>query len=236
MKKFMCACAVISVAGIGWTEVIVGWEAFGASTTQNTTQSGSDAWGQLILDEYGSQFNYTARGSGDGTFGTVSGASDGTAWLDRSLGLTSTTVNKMTVVVENTHTSDNLVLTGLHLDTWRSFNNAPWKVEVTAREGNISGGAVQTVFLNSKGSDPGFNSASDFDDFDIALSGLSDSVLAPGEKAWIDITISQGSTTGVTTYFDNIALTGNYVVPEPATMGLVAAAGGFLLLIRRFRM
>lgn len=203
---------------ISFSELLAGWEAFGASQTNNTTQASANAWGRLLLDEYGARFTYTARGSGDDTFGTVSGATHGTPWLDRSLGLKSTVTNKITIIIENAHASDDLVLEGLHFDAWRAWSASAWRVDISSREGNISGENIAAEFLNAKLADPGFDSGSDFDDFDVVLTNLTDHVLAPGEKAWLDIVVSKGTADWAATYFDNIALTGSFVsspVPTP---------------------
>lgn len=72
------------------------------------------------------------------------------------------------------------------------------------------------------------------DDLDLSLAGLADNTLANGESAIIQIAFSDGTGSGGGhhLFLDNVAVSGN-VIPEPATMSLLALAGIGILAGRR---
>lgn len=72
------------------------------------------------------------------------------------------------------------------------------------------------------------------DDLNLALSGLADSTLESGGTAIIQIAFSNGTGSGGGhhLFLDNVAISGT-VVPEPATLSLLALAGVGILAGRR---
>lgn len=172
-------------------------------------------------------------GSTDTTWGSFAG--DTAAFVSASgnfnrgsIGMDETI--SLFISIENNTTGD-MILSELHLDYKRTVWNALDKVGIFTSGDLTDTGFQGTIAFSGNFGTP---DQSDWEDADFSLSSvLSDNVLAAGESAVIEIRGSTASDNRPNTaYFDNIAISGS-VVPEPATVGMLAFTGGLILFIRR---
>lgn len=232
----VCAVLLIGLAGglVAHADVILaGWG--GAVHPTNTTFRGADvlatgfAGTQSWNATDGSHWSgWSANGSDDLTFGTLgNGAVESTnvgtgailtkalvpVWMDYTI------VNNSAQAYE---------LTAFVFDAWRQNNSAlsEYSLSVVGGDLALTNGIASGSFV-AKGALPG--AAADYDDFDILLTGLADRTLGVGESVTFRLDFSAGS--GSNFYLDNVAVLG--VIPEPATLGLVAVSSLGLVFLRR---
>ncbi len=162
-------------------------------------------------------------GSNDGTFGTVGSAVTTAAGMKGKAG------NTMSIKLVNAGTQD-LRLDSLHFDYSWTFAAAPTNVTVTLAGGQLddANGALITTYTGTAN----ISKYNDYADIDVTLSSvLADTVLASGEFATFQFTFGSASGTSASG-LDNIAVYGT-VIPEPATLGLMASFGAAIIFIRR---
>ncbi len=191
------------------SSVLAGWNQFptanedllAASETSEPTISGSLAFSHSGVDWFRGLAN---RGSSDQTYGSVVGA-PGNANLNSDGLRCKVTGEYLDFTITNNNPSSNLVLKIFSFDAWRSSANSisAWTLSVLPGS-SITTGVIENGNFASKGEVP---SDSDFDDFDIALTGLADNTLAFGESATLRMTMGATSGEGYT-YLDNFAFSG----------------------------
>lgn len=212
-------------------------------TASATASASSGAWS--ISDSSGDP----GRGSsGDTTWGTFDG-NGVPASAVTDVGSANYTVTngrpsaEVTLTITNNGAAD-IVLDAFHMDVVAFRPNAPRTYSLNVLAGSDI--TVGTVFA-SDGMPMNDNSTNDIthlggglgtghdvhDDLDIPLS-LADNTLAAGESAIIQIAFSNGTGSGGGhhLFLDNVAISGT-VVPEPATLSLLALAGIGIMAGRR---
>ncbi len=208
------------MAGMVSAEMLVSWEGDSVQAPVNATLGVSG-------------FNYgavdTGKGSDDGTYGPIgSGASTAPSAYK-------TKEDSWTDVRIINNSGQDLQLSEIVFDYYSIWADGPQKVEVIYNYGALddANGTLLTT-LNA----PGFagGGTTDYPDFSVSLQTLlTDSILANGENATFSLKGIDASDTGVNGLLDNIAVTGS-VIPEPATLGLMALGTLGALFIRRFSM
>ena len=252
MKKPIATCA--SIAGLGMLAptsaqgavVLAGWHTFHSATAPTVSVSQTDLAALISTSSTIGSWSTgesTSRGSSsDGTWGTSSDSPTPTTAAgtstDQNMSLTNGKPSGELTFSLTNNGSDNMVLENFHFDAaaFRPSAALNYQLSVLAG-GGITAGNVGTggSVVNLGGTIPAGN---DFhSDVDLALTGLSDNTLAPGESAQIRITWTgsgNGSNGGHHLFVDNIAFTGSIVpVPEPSTALLGLLGTGFFFLRRR---
>ncbi len=223
MKKTVVIMVLAALtAGSTMAGIVAYWE--GESTTSATW---FDA-GIVTATSFktGVTTDITGYGSNDGTYGTLAGANPLTVG-----GLKGKNGNNLRVKVTNVSGAD-LQLDTLNFDFARAFANSPTNMTVVYFNGNLSGvSSNDTIVTYNSTTQPG--GASDYEDVDVTLSSvLSDVVLADTEFATFEFQFSGGATASAAAGLDNIAIQAT-VIPEPATLSLMAVFGGAVMLVRR---
>lgn len=213
-------------------------------TASATASASSGAWS--ISDSSGDP----GRGSsGDTTWGTFDGNGiQASAVTD--VGPANFTVTngrpsaEVTLTITNNGAAD-IDLETFHMDVVAFRPNAPRTYSLNVLAGSdITVGTV----IASDGMPMNDNSTNDIthlggglgtghdvhDDLDLSLAGLADNTLANGESAIIQIAFSNGTGSGGGhhLFLDNVAISGT-VVPEPATLSLLAFASLGIMASRR---
>lgn len=158
---------------------------------------------------------FVNAGSTDLTFGSdYPGAAANAGVLTDSVRSHGDTTN-LDVLVKNDGTDD-LNLESFHFDAWRAVSNGAtdWSLEVLPGS-SVTTGAVLGAGLVNHGAQP---SNSDFDDFDVAFTGLADNTLAPDESATFRFTLNNASSNGAV-LIDNVAVAGRRVNVAPVWDG-----------------
>jgi hypothetical protein len=163
------------------------------------------------------------RGSTDGTFGTLAGA---TAPADGALRLqkapTDPTASTRDLWVEIVNDSGAaLAFSGLHFDV--SLANDNYNAYSVVFE-NVTQGSTSAVL--GSGTFDSRGQVGDYDDIDIDAIGIT---LGASETGYFNITFSGATGRNSSSHIDNFAVT---VVPEPSTAALLGL-GGLALLRRR---
>lgn len=219
MMSIAMLTAATTMAGI-----VAYWE--GESTSAATWYDASTVTVGTFKD--GVTTDITAWGSNDGTFGTLAGANPLTVG-----GLKGKNGNTLSIRITNVSGSD-LQLDSLHFDFAQAFANSPTDIAVVYFNGNLAGASSNDlVGAYTSTITPG--GASDYEDVDISLSSAlpTDSVLANTEFVTFEFQFSNGGSDTTAAGLDNIAIQAT-VIPEPATVGLIALMGGALFGLRRF--
>jgi hypothetical protein len=145
------------------------------------------------------------RGCNDTTYGTLLGGApaDGRAFKVNTANSGS---NLVVYVSVTNNTGYEVTMDSLHFDAIRTFTGTPGAVDVTIY-GDVSS---NLVLSSSAATNFSINNTAytDYDDFDVDLTGLADRTLANGENATIQFAfVSYGG--GSASYLDNIALLGS---------------------------
>lgn len=243
LKRMQAALVILIIfvvnGNAGAAQIISGWDRAKNPPSTNIFIRSSDiqatninAFVSLSSTTGGNVTNdwaIASQGSGDGTFGTFSGAflNDGSstngAYLSKVAGV------YMDCTVQNTG-STAYDLDGFHFDVWRKFGTSGIPSVSVLVGGGITAGTLlfSTNGLTALGSAPPITGA-DYSDVDIPLSGLTDHTLAAGESVTFRILITgtQGST-----FIDNVALTGTISTPPSLCLMIISSAD--LLGFRKF--
>lgn len=175
----------------------------------------------------------TARGSNDGTFGTVTSpaaqtATTGGLRIEKGLG-TPADIRTLWVTIVN-DTTQTIAFDGLSFDAIHSISGTliskdSYDLSFINQTTNVTSSGLGS---GSFGSAP---SAGDFDDIDINVSGV---MLPAGETGTFAIAFSGAESTNPGSHLDNLLITGDLVtIPEPSSALLVSLAGLGLLRRRR---
>ncbi len=208
-------------------ELLIGWD---GGTTANSATNVNGISGNLFA---GSIYALDATaGSIDGTFGSSFVGAD-TAATAYAVRLFSPGDNDTVGVQIFNQTGSEIQLDSLVFDFGRWFEASPQDVIVTYAYGDLAdanGTAITTIAgiaITGK--------LADYTDLSVSLSGLTDTILADGQKATFNLIASNATGEYNNSAFDNVGVVGN-VIPEPATLGLIAFIGAGLFGIRRIMM
>jgi hypothetical protein len=236
MKKWIVSALMISaVVGSASAEILISWDAEGVADRTNTTLGVS---GRVV------SAMASAQGSNDGWFGPDSTALGGFSGASTDAGTfkINGTNNTVTLTINNIAGDGKVLsLSTLVFDygpKWSTLGSTKLTLSYVSGSlgdsadgsGNLADDTVLSTidYISQTG-----NGLSDYSDFSVDLTALlADFKLADGETAKFRLEGSDPLITG-DTYVDNIAFTGTTVIPEPATLGLVASVSGGILFIRR---
>jgi hypothetical protein len=227
--------------------IIAGWDSF--------VDVGSDTYNASVVNGVSAQAVGTSTNDGagwgpwpgkvegrsaDGTWGTISGdvaPSTSTANNSDSVGLRNAeSEGTLTITLTNTSGSS-LELTSFNFDAITRFTDGPdtWALstgsgsDVTVQS-DIAGGSVFNTgaMANRTGSEG---------NYDINLSGLTDTIFEDGEQVIFELAFTGGDVSstsgGHNMMMDNLAVT---AVAEPSTIALISGLAMFgFILYRRYR-
>ncbi len=187
-------------------QLLIGWDQF---VTPNSLVRAPTAMGllnvsgSLTYSDDGSGFSQgKLAGSVDETFGTSLGGARTNNNQNLDVVRTATDGKYIDFEITNNETND-LELLYFLCDTWRKSSLAMSSISLEVLAGSsITVGSVATLDLPTHSGTP---VNEDFDDVDIALTGLADYTLAPGESAAFRLTFNNGTDW---TYLDNVAVSG----------------------------
>jgi hypothetical protein len=223
MKIFiLSAIALMIAAGTASANLLIGWDGGDTSSTNMTGITGTLGTGGIV------RFKEKAS-SNDGTYGpTITGASTdpNNAYAYEAKAKAGNDTLRVQII---NGTGQELSLDKLVFDYGRWNDASPANVTIRYGYGDlevVGGTEIQTIAGTVK------NWVDDYDDFEIALTGLSDYVLADGEKATFELVVSNASDNTFSSGLDNVGFTGS-VIPEPAAMGMLGLGAFLLLAIRR---
>lgn len=172
-----------------------------------------DYLGSRVLNDFGSN---------DGTFGTLAGSA---ATAGRGLLVSENNGGSIvTLSIENNSASafriDTLNFDYLtRVSSSDGTGNHAFDVTYTSGDLGVAGTSIGTASNIATGSN-----VSNFSDFDLETTALTDKILGIGESALFTITFS-GRASGagfVSGVLDNVAVTGTSVVPEPSSFTLLS--------------
>lgn len=235
MRKTVCLAAIAVVLGAASTqaELFIGWDGGSGAGAQaiNATGISGAMW---TANTYA--IDATA-GSTDGTFGpTITGAATTpTAYAVRTA--VPGTQDTLTFTITN-GTGGQIQLDSVVFDYSRWFANGPQTLTLTYLDGNGGAGLVgvaDDTVVQTFTSSPIAGKASNYTDYEASLSGLVGQTMFATGTARFSLVASGALGTTSNGAFDNIGIVGS-VIPEPATLGLVALVGAGLLTVRRFMM
>lgn len=234
MKKTIAILTAVVCAGSmsASASLLVGFETWdtnpnGGSGVTNAATSNATGFSGDSITQAATWSRSALGASTDGTFGTLAGADTGTTFKS-GLALNNGANGAYDFTVSN-NSGSSYALDFFRFDTGTFRPNAAHEWTVSIQSGDLT---AQTVLSGSADNITG--GVTDWYDYDIALSGITGgNVLADGESVTFRLDMAGGTgASGHHQYVDNIAISGN-VIPEPATLGLVAAFGGAVLFIRR---
>lgn len=254
MTALVASLAASAVSASG-AIIVAGWDTWDSTTAPSATVTAAGITASATASA--STGNWTTGDSGadpgrgssvDTTWGTFDGNGNPASSVT-DVGPANMTVTngrpsaEVTLTITNNGTID-LDLDSFHMDVVAFRPNAPrtYALNVLAgsgiTEGNVfTSGAPQ----NDNGTDAithlsgGLGTGHDVhDDLDLDLSGLADSTLSPGETAIIQIAFSNGTGSGGGhhLFLDNVAVSGDFAIPEPSST-LFLGLGGLALAFRR---
>lgn len=213
------------------------------ATATASAEGGSSSWS--IADSGGDP----GRGSSeDTTWGTFAGPPAASAVTDQGTAnftLTNAkTDGEVTLTITNNGAAD-LVLEAFHMDALAFRPKAARTYALNVLSGDITNGNVFTSGdpMNDNSTNAvfhlggGLSGHDQHEDIELPLTGLADNVLEVGGTAVIQIAFSNGvgdGSGGHHLFLDNVAISGS-VVPEPATLSLIAFAGIGIMAVRRER-
>ncbi|WP_136063496.1 hypothetical protein [Pontiella sulfatireligans] len=198
-------------------ELLVGWDGgvVSESATNRTGISGN-LWAGNLFEVDGNV------GSTDGSFGSVyNGASATASAYEVRLSVPGSTDRVSVQVMNNTGSS--LQLDQLHFDYAAWWSSSPLDVHVSYAYGNLDITDATPVETVSSSSALNGNTG-DYEDFDVALAGLADSVLEDGQSATFMLTALNADGATSSGAFDNIAVSGALIVPADATLSVDVSA------------
>jgi len=186
-----------------FAETLVAWD--GGSTTNTAVQKAGVEGTLWVASIYEVD---ASAGSTDGTFGpAITGAVTTATGYSVRLAIPGSTDTLGMQVLNNT--GSDLRLDSIAFDYHPWFANSPKTVTLSYSWGDLD--VVDETVINSISGldDSTGGKLSDYQDFDWSLAGLSDVVLADGEKANFQLVVSDaiGASTGGA--FDNVALVGS---------------------------
>jgi len=208
-------------------ELLIGWDGgtVGNSATNVTGVSGS------LFANSAYAVDATA-GSTDGTFGSSFTGAD-TATTAYAVRLYDSPNNDRIGVQIYNQTGSDIQLDSLVFDFGRWYADAPQDVIVTYAYGDLAD-ANNTAITTITGIAV-TGKAADYTDLSVSLSGLTDTILADGQKATFNLIASNAAGIYNNGAFDNVGVVGT-VIPEPATLGLITLIAAGLFGIRRITM
>lgn len=230
MKKRTITIASSIVLGATLTKagLLIGWD---GGTVGNSATNAPGVSGSLFA---ASIYEVdTAAGSTDGTFGSSIPGAD-TATTAYAVRLYNSPNNDRIGVQIYNQTGSDIQLDSLEFDYGRWWADSPQDVVVTYAYGALDD-PNNTAITTVTGAPALGGKAGDYTDFSVSLSGLTDTVLANGERATFNLIASNAANIQTNGAFDNVAVVGT-VIPEPATLGLLAMISTGLFGIRRILM
>lgn len=242
MKKVMTillSAVVVGSMSASADILIAGWDAFDSGLTPTVGPTASGITASAAATGFGNGGAEDRGASSDTTWGSFDGNGTAASSVIVGTGVNLTIYNggtgSITLTVSNGGTAD-LDLANVHFDAlaFRPKASRTYALNVLAGS-DITVGNVFTspseAITSLGGTAP--NAAQDqHDEINIALSGLTDRTLEVGGTAIFEIAFSGGTagSSGHHLWLDNVAVS---AIPEPATLGLIAAFGGGILFIRR---
>lgn len=255
-KTALVASLAASSMSASGAIIIAGWDTWDSATAPSATvtaagvaatATASSSTGSWSIADSGGD---PGRGSSvDTTWGTFDGNGNPASSVT-NLGVANMTVTngmpsaEVTLTITNNGVVD-IDLASFHMDVVAFRPNAPRTYSLNVLSGDITNGLVTA----SAGTPMNDNSTNDIthlggalgtghdvhDDLDLSLSGLADHTLGAGESAVIQIAFSNGTGSGGGhhLFLDNVAVSGDFVVPEPSSALLFGLSG--LLFARRRR-
>ncbi|VGO12542.1 hypothetical protein PDESU_01095 [Pontiella desulfatans] len=233
MKKTIAILTVAVCAGAmsASAALLVGWDDnFNQPNNGSTTPPPKTATGFSGLATPDANLNWSRTASAastDGTFGTLAGAGTETGFSD-GLALNNGNNGHFDFTVTN-GTADDYDLDFFHFDAGATRPKAADNWTLSVLSGALTVGNV------TSGVSPNGGGTLVWAENDLDLTGLADNTLEAGQSVVFRLDFVQDGTIqyegGHNLYLDNIAISGT-VIPEPATLGLVAAFGGAVLFIR----
>lgn len=247
------AASAMSASG---ASIIAGWDTWDSSTAPSSTvtaagvtasAAASASTGSWSIADSGGD---PGRGSSvDTTWGSFDGNGNPASSVT-NVGPANMTVTNGRPSAEVTFTITNggavdLDLDAFHMDVVAFRPNAPRTYALNVLAGSdISVGNVFTsdAPLNDNSTNAithlggGLGTGHDVhDDLDLDLSGLADRTLAPGETAILQIAFSNGTGSGGGhhLFLDNVAVSGDFAIPEPSSSLLLSLSGLALAFRRR---
>lgn len=240
MKKTIAILSAVVCAGYmsASAELLVAFDEVtgnpdnGNTQTANYTETGFTATYETDSNNFGAT---TTGGLAGHTFGSYdSSTATGTGEYDNGvedhLSLNNGLEGGVVFAITNT-SGQAWNLNTFHFDHGATRPGAADNWELTVNSGGLTVGSVATGGPVNNGA----SAAAAWNDIDISLTGLADYTLENGASVEFLLNFTKDSTQGPSghhAYFDNFAITGT-VIPEPGTLGLVAAFGGGVLFIRR---
>ena len=220
MLLFTLLFAIPSLFG----ELLVAWDGgVGSGCATNAVGLSGTLFTDAIKDVASS------AGSTDGTFGpTLSGASTGSPQYAYRV-LDKSGQNRLSFEVVN-HAGIPVRLETIVFDYSAWFSDSPACVQVQYREGDLDLPDYTVISTNQMAGVAG--KLADYEDFEVALTGLSDTVLSDGESATFDLVVSDANNDYTAGGFDNIGISGStgqvVTYPAPAAEPL---SGSYLISV-----
>jgi hypothetical protein len=229
MKKTvtMIVMGLIGLSSQVSADVLVGWDFEGEIQRDRPSYRSAAISTNSILSNFA--FN-SGNGSTDGTWGNSTETPAPEIGIQRDTKFRpadGSTIQDLTILVKD---GAEVTLSSLNFDYLIPFNASPRDFTVSYLSGDLGAGGVTLFSVTNSVKVTVMTGV----DVDLAAEGMTEFTLTGGQSATFrfDFTDDSGKTGAA--FVDNIGILGTVdVIPEPATLGLMACFGAAGLFLRR---